>query len=173
MVKQFYLFVIICFLSLSISAQILSPAVLSPAGTYGTGGGYTFSYTVGEMAAINTDSSVSNYFTQGFEQPYNIVNGLLDLEKDGLGSLSLYPVPAVNNLWYGYEFEESGHVNISVLDITGRDLGFNLNEDYANGKVIHELDCGALAAGNYLLSAKYIAKSGQSQVITRKFEIKK
>ncbi|QQS30849.1 MAG: hypothetical protein IPM47_07970 [Sphingobacteriales bacterium] len=64
------LLVIAC-LSISINstfAQSLSPQVVASGGGYGTGGGYTLSYTVGEPV-IATLSGGSNILTQGFHQP--------------------------------------------------------------------------------------------------------
>ena len=171
MKKLLFLFYTIAF-GIAAQAQVLlTPSVLASTGNYTTVGNYTFSTTVGEMAAIETYTSSTVILTQGFEQPNDIINGLLDIEKDANGSFSIYPVPATDHLWFGYEYDEHGHVDVSMYDMTGRKLNYTFAEDYESGKVVHSFDCAAYAAGNYLLTAKFVSAGGQIRTLSKKFQI--
>jgi hypothetical protein len=156
---------------LSVKAQSLSPQVIASSGAFSVAGGYSLSYTVGEMSAIQTYSAGGAILTQGFQQPNDIVSGLLDIQKDINGTFVLYPNPAIEQLWFGYEFDGQGSVEVSLYDVTGRQLDYSLIENYNSGKVTHSLNSSAYAAGQYMLSAKFTSESGQTKIITQKFQI--
>jgi hypothetical protein len=154
-----------------VQAQIISQQVTSTTGAYSAVGSYSLSYTVGEMAAVETFTGGSTILTQGFQQPNDIINGLLDIERDANGSFIVYPNPASEQLWYGYEFDERGHVDVELYDITGRKLEYTLSEGYDSGKVSHSLNCSAYASGHYILSARFTTGQGQVKTISKKFQI--
>jgi hypothetical protein len=157
----------------SVHGQSLSPTVIASAGGYNSVSGTSLSYTVGELAAIQTvkDSSGRYILTQGFQQPNDIVNGLLDIEKSADGSFSVYPIPAQTTVWYGYEFTETGKIQVSMFDIIGQKMNYNLEETYDSGKLIHSFDCSNYPSGNYILSVKFITSSGQEKVLSKKIQI--
>lgn len=152
-------------------AQSLSPQVVASSGSYGTGGGYSLSWTVGEMAATTTLSGGSTILTQGFQQPTDVVNGLLDLSRDGGGSLVVYPVPATDHLWYGYEWATRGDVALTLHDVTGRDLGWTAQERYESGRAVNGLDCSQFAAGSYVMEVRFTSASGEVRTLTRQFQV--
>ena len=167
----FLLTTIVYALASQAQGQVLSPTVLASAGSYVIAGGNSFSYTVGEMAAIQTYTAGTVTLTQGFQQPNDILIGILDIEKDANGSFSIYPVPATDRMWFGYEYDERGHIDVAMYDVTGRKLDFAWSEKYESGKVVHSLDCSAYAAGHYLLTAKFTTPGGQVKMLTKKFQI--
>ena len=152
-------------------AQTLTPTVISTAGAYTSAGGVSLSYTIGEMAAVETFTAGNTILTQGFQQPNDYVNGLLDIEKGPDGAFSVYPVPAQNTLWYGYEFSETGKVEIEFFDMTGKKLEYTYNEGYATGKQVHSFDCSAYASGNYILTVKFKSTAGQEKVLSKKVQL--
>jgi hypothetical protein len=153
------------------NAQSISRQVIASSGAYASAGGYSLSYTVGEMAAIQTLSAGSTILTQGFQQPNDITIGLLEIGQQANGTFVIYPVPAVDHLWFGYEFDERGEVEVTLHDITGRVLDFSLRENYTPGKVTHEFDCTPYASGHYVITAKYTSQNGQVKTISKKFQI--
>ncbi len=155
----------------SAHAQTLSPTVIASSGAYATGGGVSLSYTVGELAAVQTFSSPSVILTQGFQQPNDIVNGLINIEQNPEGSFVVYPIPAQTTLWFGYEFTESGKVQISMFNILGQKMDYALDENYSSGKLIHSFDCSSYASGNYILSVKFVSTSGQEKILSKKVQI--
>ena len=157
----------------SAHSQSLSPTVIASAGGYSSVSGTSLSYTVGELAAVQTvkDSSGRYILTQGFQQPNDIINGLLDIQKGADGSFSVYPIPAQITIWYGYEFTESGKVEVSMYNIIGQKMDYSLDETYDSGKLIHSFECSAYPSGNYILSVKFAGASGQEKVLSKKIQI--
>lgn len=153
------------------NAQTLSPTVIATAGNYSTGSnGYSLSSTVGEPV-ITTLSQSSTILTQGFQQPNDIVNGLLDIEKEADGAFSVYPNPTNAKLWFGYEFTQTGKVEVELYDLLGQKLDYTLSEGYDSGKQIHSFDCSSYAAGNYVLSVKLTPTTGKEVVLSKKFQV--
>lgn len=152
-------------------AQTLSPQVVATSGAYGTGGGYSLSWTVGEMAATATLSGGGTILTQGFQQPADVVSGLLDISSDAGGSFVVYPVPATDHLWYGYEWGTRGEVSLSLHDVTGRDLGWTAQERYESGRAVQQLDCSQYAAGTYVIDARFTSASGEVRTVSRQFQV--
>ncbi len=151
----------------------LSPTVISTAGGYASAGNISLSYTVGETGLVQTFSSSSNniILTQGFEQPLDAINGLLDIEKSLDGAFSVYPVPAQATLWFGYEFSEAGKVEINLYNVAGQKMGYTFNEGYSSGKQVHSFECSTYASGNYVLTVKYTSTTGQEKTLSKKVEL--
>jgi hypothetical protein len=165
---------ILCFLAsafiISAHSQSLSPTVIASSGGFSSVGGVSLSYTVGEMSAVQTftDSAGHNILTQGFQQPNDIVNGLLDIEKGTDGSFSVYPIPAQTMVWYGYEFNEAGKAEVSLFNILGQKMDYTLTESYESGKLVHSFDCSSYASGNYVLSVKFTTSTGREEELSKK-----
>ena len=157
----------------SAHAQSLSPTVIASSGGYGSVSGTSLSYTVGELAAVQTfkDSAGNVILTQGFQQPNDIVNGLLDIENGVDGAFSVYPIPAQITEWYGYEFAQAGKVEVSMYDIAGKKTDYSLSETYDSGKIVHSFDCSMYASGNYILSLKFTTSSGQEKILSKKITL--
>ena len=118
-----------------------------------------------------TLSGGGTFITQGFQQPTDIVSGLWDIEKETTGSFSVYPIPATDKLWYGYEFYDQGKVTIELYDLLGQKVNYNLTESYSSGKVIRSFDCSALATGEYVLSVIFNTGPAATKILTRQFLI--
>ena len=165
---------LVCILSASfafVKAQSLTPTVISTGGDYKSAGGVSLSYTIGEMAAVETFTGGNYILTQGFQQPNDIILGLLDVEKEPDGAFSVYPIPAQNTLWFGYEFSQSGKVEVEFYDISGKKLGYTFNDGYTTGKQVHSFDCSTYASGHYVLSVKYTSTTGQEKTISKKVQL--
>ena len=162
----------LCMAAICSREQQLTPQVLASGGAFGTGGGYTLSYTVGEMAAVATynPGSGSPILTQGFQQADFKPNGIDVVTGGANGQFAVYPVPATGNIWFGYEFDQPGHIAVELYDITGRKLDFTYNEAYTNGKVTYNFDCSTYASGNYVLVARFTATGGDLQLINKKIQ---
>jgi hypothetical protein len=50
-------------------------------------------------------------------------------------------------------------------------MNYDLEETYDSGKLIHSFDCSAYPSGNYILSVKFTASSGQEKVLSKKIQI--
>ena len=169
--KKLYTFVIaLSCCSASMRAQTLSPQVVASGGNFISSSAGSVSYTVGEPVTT-TISGGGNYLTQGFQQPTDIVNGLLDMDKEAFGSFSVYPVPAIEKLWFGYEFPATGQVTVELYNTLGQKLDYTLTESYESGKVVHSFDCTPYAAGQYFITATFTAADNTKSILSKKFII--
>jgi hypothetical protein len=169
MKKSITLLILTAALKISVS-QTVSPQVVATSGGYATVTNLSVSYTVGEPA-VTTVSGGNNILTQGFQQPTDIINGLLDEEIENGGALSLYPVPANSQLWFGYQFNQQGRIEVMLYNTLGQPLNYSLTENYESGKVIRELDCTTFTAGIYFLTATCITSNNTKLTITKQFQI--
>jgi len=92
------------------SAQMLTPTVIASTGGFSSNANGSLSYTVGEMTMVQTFSANGNILTQGFQQPNEVLTGLIDLTQGQFGSFVVYPNPAVDNMWFGFQLPEAGKV---------------------------------------------------------------
>lgn len=163
-----FLFVLTFF---PVFSQTLSPVVIASGGGEGNVAGTKFYYTVGETV-ITTVSNPTNSLTQGFHQPSYIISGLLDTERDLKGSFSVYPSPAIETIWYGFEFPKQGTVKVFLTDAIGRLVATLLTEsNYVSGKTVNSFNCKDYAAGNYYVTAHFTTTSGEKNQLTKKIQI--
>ncbi|MBK7147256.1 MAG: T9SS type A sorting domain-containing protein [Bacteroidetes bacterium] len=153
-------------------AQSLSPTVISSTGGFSQNANGSLSYTVGEMTMVQTFSANGNILTQGFQQPNDNVVGLIDITKDEFGSFVVYPNPAVDNLFFGYQFPEEGRVNIKVYDVLGQIIGDIHNSNYSNGKTVETYTVSNLAAGMYYMSLTFTSSAtAKTYLISKQFQV--
>lgn len=173
--QKIYLFIIAILATGFVNAQSLSPTVIASAGGFATAAGgnaFTLSYTVGEMTMVETFNANNIWLTQGFQQPNDQVVGLLDLVQDEYGSFVVYPNPAVDNMWYGFQLPEAGRVSISLYNVMGQKIGDLYQSNYDNGKIVQQTTVSTLAAGLYMLTMNFISdRDSKEHVITKKFQI--
>lgn len=170
--KNVYLTFIALTVSLMAGAQSLSPTVISSTGGFSSNANGSLSYTVGEMTMVQTFSANGNILTQGFQQPNENVTGLIDMTKDEFGSFVVYPNPAVDNLWFGFELPESGKVSVSLYDIIGQKVSDVYNGNYTNGKIVQQTSVSTFAAGVYLLTMNFVSeKDGKTHIVSKKFQV--
>jgi hypothetical protein len=170
--KTYYFLIAALVLSLAIHAQTLSPSVLAATGGFSSNANGSMSYTVGEMTMVQTFSSAGNILTQGFQQPNDMPEGLLNIAESGNGDLALYPNPAVDKVWYAFEFTASGTVTFVLTNILGQRIAEVNHINYDGGKISQTAWVSALASGTYFLTATFVDRtSGTSSQITKKFEV--
>lgn len=143
------------FFAFAAGAQSLAPTVISSTGGFSQNANGSFSYTVGEMTMVRTFTANGNTLTQGFQQPNQQVVGLLDITKDQFGSFVVYPNPAVDKLFFGYQFPEEGKVSIKVYDVQGRLVSDLHNNLYTTGKTIETFSVAHLSAGSYYMALTF------------------
>jgi hypothetical protein len=154
------------------TAQMLTPTVISSTGGFSSNANGSLSYTVGEMTMVQTFSANGNILTQGFQQPNDNVTGLIDLTQDEFGSLVVYPNPAVDNMWFGFQLPEEGRVQIALYDVLGQKISDLYNANYDNGKIVEQVNVSTYAAGVYMLTMNFVsAKDGKTHVSSKKFQV--
>ncbi|MDQ3141826.1 MAG: T9SS type A sorting domain-containing protein [Bacteroidota bacterium] len=138
----FTVFVFFLFYSF-LSAQKITPQVLSNAGTVQKAGNFGIEWTLGEMI---TERFASGNFilTQGFHQARIIVVATKDPLIEGI---TFYPNPVQSNLFI--ENNKHEELAIQMMDVFGQ-LLFELSV----GTGIHELSMEHLASGTYFINLK-------------------
>lgn len=170
--KKIFLAFSIVFCTFTMNAQMLTPTVIASTGGFSSNANGSLSYTVGEMTMVQTFSANGNILTQGFQQPNDNVTGLIDLTKDEFGSFVVYPNPAVDNLWFGFQFPEEGKVQIALYDAIGQKITDIYNTTYDNGKIVQQLNVTPYAAGVYLLTMNFVSnKDGKVYTQSKKFQV--
>ena len=170
--KNTLLFLLVIAAPFVAAAQILTPTVISSTGGFSSNANGSLSYTVGEMTMVQTFSANGNILTQGFQQPNDNVTFLIDLTKDEFGSLVVYPNPAVDNMWFGFQLPEEGIVQIALYDVLGQKVSDLYNANYDNGKIVEQVNVSMYAAGVYMLTMNFVsAKDGKTHVSTKKFQV--
>ena len=170
--KKIYFLLLMAVTATGLSAQMLTPTVISSTGGFSSNANGSLSYTVGEMTMVQTFSANGNILTQGFQQPNDNVTGLIDLTQDEFGSLVVYPNPAVDNMWFGFQLPEEGRVQIALYDVLGQKVSDLYNANYDNGKIVEQVNVSMYAAGVYMLTMNFVsAKDGKTHVSTKKFQV--
>ena len=124
------------------------------------------------MTMVQTFSAGNNILTQGFQQPNDNLVGILDLAKTDFGSFAVYPNPAIDNMYYGFELPESGKVTISLFDELGQKVSDLYNSNYSSGKVTQSTNVTLFAAGVYFLTMNFTSdKDGKTHTLTQKFQV--
>ncbi len=169
--KNLLLIAAVCSSSFSFS-QSLSPEVIASAGGYASVGGVSLSYTVGEMAMVETFTNANTILTQGFHQPEMNITRILEADRTDFGSFAVYPNPATTEVFFGYEFPQEGRVEVTLYNNLGQVVQNVFKDDeYSSGKTINSFNCSLLAAGNYMMQANFAGNEGKKQVITKKLQI--
>jgi hypothetical protein len=176
MKKTYFLFLIALAAVTGLYAQapILSPTVIASTGGFSTNGGNSLSYTVGEMTMVQTFTGGGNILTQGFQQPNDTgtINGLLSVTQDEFGSFVVYPNPAVDNFYYGFQLPEAGKVNIVLYNELGQKTADILTTNYESGKQVNQTNVSGVAAGIYFVSMIFTSNTdGKTHVTTKKLQI--
>jgi len=162
-------------LTLAAGAQTMSPSVISCAGAFIDKGNLSFSSTVGEMSMVQTFTDGRKVIlTQGFQQPtdkrFIKPTSSNDLETE-FGSVTLYPVPAVDNITYGFTFPENGKVSVSLYNGLGQKMNDVFSSNYEGGKVVNSINISDYAAGIYYLSINFVDSNGKAHVMSKKFQV--
>jgi len=100
---------------------------------------------------------------QGWEATYTVGN--VGMEEHAFNEVSLFPVPASDQLQVRLSFEGRQDIRLQLLDLTGKAVVSTLAQG-VNGTLETALDVSSLPAGIYFLRAE-----GQSGTVMRKISI--
>ena len=130
-------------------AQSISPTVIASAGGLGTNSGGSLSYTIGEMAMIETFAVPGHFLTQGFQQPWELITATHD-EMASIG-IQLYPNPADDNFYLHLYTADTRTLQLNMSDAVGRIVYHEILE-VTGTTTITSVSTGHLASGIYLLT---------------------
>ena len=158
----------------SMAQLATTPWVLASTGQYAAVSGLEVSYTLGEMAAVTTisNTSVNMTLTQGFHQPEELtILTALNETKGSAVNFTLYPVPANESLWFGYQMEGKGRATLEVYDVTGKLVSSLPVYEYTGGAVVSSVAVADLSQGSYLARLTYTRDGGATEISSKPFSI--
>lgn len=151
MLKPILLSAGLFFLAQEITAQQSTPYVIASGGDYFTATTFTNSFTVGEEAVVQTSSTGSFILTQGFQQPNDGPNAILDPEV--ISHVIAYPNPTSGMLALHYTLAAASAVRMEVYDLSGKLLQAEQRQQQP-GVQREVLDLSALANGAYFVNLR-------------------
>ncbi|MFN8396712.1 MAG: T9SS type A sorting domain-containing protein [Bacteroidia bacterium] len=141
----------------SVKAQMLTPFVTASAGDFftNTSANVSLSFTVGEMAMVQTFESVPAgvILTQGFQQPITRLVGVD--ESPYAFEFVVFPNPASDRLNFRYLLQYPGKVTLSWTDMRGVQVLSTWEDQYTGGQVEDGFDTQNISQGMYFLHVTY------------------
>jgi hypothetical protein len=132
-----------------ITAQQLTPYVTSSSGGFYDQGSGMLSFTVGEMAEVETYTSPSVILTQGFQQYWDLGTYVI-AQPDHPFSFSIYPNLSNGIFNLVTESEENENIEMCILDLLGKEI-FNTSYFHVQGRNIEAIDVSNAGPGMYLV----------------------
>ena len=148
--KKLYALFLMLIIAAGVSAQSLERFVIASSGQYAPVGTITISYTVGEMAAV--ESFINNSFmhlTQGFQQPDPKFVGIEEQVKMD-GNFGLFPNPATTSVAIRYTGICDNKLKIRMFNVLGQ-LMKEAEFFPQVGQTDYILDLDGVAQGLYLI----------------------
>jgi hypothetical protein len=138
------------FTAYAIAQPQLSPQVIGAAGQDFQSSQFQLTYTVGELAAVNTLTAGNSTLTQGFHQPDKFTIAWTTFPESEL-SIGLYPNPANDYIRVFWESKTAKSYELSIFDATGRLViaPTLITTNFHSGETA--LPTSTLAAGSYFL----------------------
>lgn len=137
-------------------SQSLEPFVISPAGAVfvNSNANASLSFTIGEMAMVETFQNSGFFLTQGFQQPkYEAIS--VAEEDDFVEEFIVFPNPANDFLNIRYRFRFSGEVRLQMVNLNGVQVLSPYEDRYMGGLKEDMLSLDNLAQGMYVLQVMY------------------
>ncbi len=139
----------------SVHSQSLTPFVVASAGDFYTNNvaNASLSFTVGELAIVETFTAQGNILTNGFQQPQIELVGLD--ESDFALEFVVFPNPANQVLNFRYTLQYPGLVKMHFTDMRGVQVLTNYSDKYGGGQVEDYFNLDGISQGMYFLHVSY------------------
>ena len=146
-----------------VSAQELTPGVLSTSGGMGTADGTAISWTVGELM-VQTFSADTLMLTQGFEQGEITVTTSANELSETVMDVQVYPNPVRNILNVDFHNITAQRVRIELMSLNGQTI---LIREVNNPFNLSRINLNGAAPGTYLLEVSINGKSKTFKIVKR------
>ena len=139
----------IAFAISSISAQSITPQVVTSSGGYALNGGYSVSWTLGEPV-IATAQNGSNTLTQGFQQPTYNVLAITTETLQGF-DVNVFPNPTSDYITIDWTTNKENTLYITLFDLAGKMIS---EKSYSAADEKVSINLSQLASAQYILEVK-------------------
>lgn len=150
-----------CAYGQSISSSVIS----SSGGSYAASSGM-ISFTIAEMAMVESFTTSSAILLQGFQQPTDFGLGVEPISQNAF-PFSIYPNPANNQLNVIVNPVEKTFINLKIADISGKILMSKEYSLYPMSRILN-IDISVLSSGLYLISFDNLSAKSS---VTQKFQV--
>lgn len=130
------------------SAQSLDRFVIASSGSYQPVGTITISYTVGELAAVETFMNPLMHLTQGFQQPEVAFKGINTVETNN--GFAIFPNPAKDIVVVRYTGLSDGKLRIRLFNVLAQTIK-DIEVYQEIGLSDHLIDIAGVSQGLYLI----------------------
>ena len=150
-------------------AQSLFPYVIPASGGFYANGGYSLSYTIGELA-VNKLTNSSAILTEGFQQPIDSGTGSVAVYNDEIEQwkVNIYPNPVFSILTLELCTNQSVNYSVDLFDLFGRQI-FRKEINVRQGDMpMYSLSLESIPPSLYILSV-----TSDDEKIKRIFKVNK
>lgn len=161
--------------ALPIPPAVIPPAGMSPLNGVYTAGAHTVQYQVFD---VNGNVKVCQFTltvtvplegeTNGTNQTIGQTNTERAVNTDQAPALHCYPNPFRDELNIAFALPVSAHVQVSVLDVTGREIALIANADYVSGNYELPFRAELLGDGVYFVRLNVDGKNTMAKVVILK-----
>lgn len=153
----------------ALKAQSNTPTVLASGGNFYDAGSFSNSFTIGEMALVETFASSGFMLTQGFQQPNENPSGINSPENSF--EFGIFPNPGNGIFYLEYNLDANAEITVEAYDMLGH-LVLSEKSNRSNGHQLQTVDLTSEAEGIYFIRCT-IKTANTNQVNTSKITITK
>ncbi len=144
-------------------SQEKDPSIIASAGGSSTTTSYSLDWTMGEYA-VETIMLPGNMYTQGFQQPLQIVSMALKPESSITYNVSIAPNPVVSILNFSINSANDVPVSVIISDMYGRAI---IQKSVRSSRENLPINMRGLLSGTYFLTVR----EGSSSKIIKSYKI--
>jgi hypothetical protein len=134
-------------LPLVIFSQTSAPDVIASGGDFFDTGTFSNSFTIGEMAEVETYSTTGFILTQGFQQPADFASGIAD-PQNAAPLFGVYPNPSNGIFFVEYALEDPAEVVVEIFDGLGQRVS-TITSSHDPGTQQQQIDLTSFSSGIY------------------------
>lgn len=164
--KRLLAFVLFLVSSFGLYSQSVTPFVVGAAGDFFVNGqaNASLSFTVAEMAMVETFSNQGYFLTQGFQQPELVLTEIED--EDFVYEFVVYPNPASEVLNIRYHLRHPGRMRLRFINLNGVEVIDAVESKYSGGKRLDQIVLDQVSQGMYFLQVSYEVPSKQIEHVS-------
>lgn len=134
---------------LTAMSQSLSPTVVSSSGGFYSNGSGMLSFTVAEMTMVQTFTSSGNFLTQGFQQPEDLANGVIETPVAS-GNVLISPNPTTGSFTISFVSYNNIETSLKLYNMLGQII-MSKPVSQITGQNTVNFDISTLSQGIYML----------------------
>ena len=140
-------------------SQTLTPTVISSSGGFYSSANASLSFTVAEMTMVETFTATNNILTQGFQQPEDFTDGILEAHELS-GDFIVYPNPTSGKFTMNFLSDKNSEATITIYNLVGQVI-LTKTISQTTGNNTLNFDISNNSQGIYMLEFSYVNTKGE------------